>query len=121
MNKELIVKKCDICGGIVKVLKDSKFICCGEEMRKLVPNSVEASFEKHIPTYEVVDGKLVVTVNHVMEEKHYIEWITVVTENGEVTKNFKPGEVPTLTLDYEKGAVIYAYCNLHELWKADVK
>lgn len=124
--KELVVKKCMKCGATVKVLEDCKcdncgIKCCGEQMVALKPNSVDASFEKHVPTYEVKDGKIYVRVNHVMEEDHYIEWISIVFDKKEVTTYFKPGDEPTMHCKYVPGSTIYAYCNKHALWKADVE
>ena len=123
--KELIIKKCNKCGALVKVLEDCNcdncgIKCCNEIMTTLVPNSTDAAFEKHVPEYEIKDNKLVVKVNHVMEEKHYIKWICLVTDNKEEYYYFNPGEEATIKTDYEKG-IIYSYCNLHGLWKTDIK
>ena len=120
--KELILKKCTECGALVKVLNDSKCIsCCGKQMETLIPNSVDAAIEKHVPTYEVKDGMLYVTVNHVMEEEHYIEWISIVRDGKECTTYLKPGMEAKAHCKYVPGSVIYAYCNKHGLWKAEVK
>ncbi len=124
--KEFIIKKCLKCGAIVKVLKDcnceeNRITCCGEEMKELIPNSVDAAVEKHVPTYEVKDGKIFVKVNHVMEEEHYIEWISIVFEKKEVTTYLKPGEDAVAHCKYVPGSTIYAYCNKHGLWKKDVE
>jgi len=125
MSKKLVVKKCMSCGALVKVIKDCNcecdIQCCGEKMKELVPNSVDAAVEKHVPTYEVKDGKIFVKVNHVMEEDHYIEWISIVYDNREVTTYFKPGEEPIAHCKYVPGSTIYAYCNKHGLWKKDVE
>lgn len=126
MSKDFIIKKCKSCGASVKVLKDCNcegcgIQCCGEEMVELVPNSVDAAAEKHVPTYEVKDGKIFVKVNHVMEEEHYIEWISIVFEDKEVIKYLKPGDEPVAHCKYVPGSTIYAYCNKHALWKTDVK
>lgn len=126
MSKEFIIKKCLKCGAIVKAIKDCKcencgIKCCGENMTELVPNSVEASIEKHVPTYEVKDGKIYVKVNHVMEEDHYIEWISIVSKNKECTTYFRPGDEPVAHCKYIPGSTIYAYCNKHYLWKKDVE
>ena len=90
-------------------------------MKVLVPNSIDASFEKHVPTYEVKDGKIFVTVNHVMEEDHYIEWIAICFEDKECITYLKPGKPAVAKCKYVPGSVIYAYCNKHELWKKDVE
>ncbi len=123
--KELVIKKCTKCGALVKVLEDCNcegcgIQCCGEQMVKLEPNSVDAAVEKHVPTYEVQGEKIIVKVNHVMEDEHYIEWVTMVTGNKEKTIYFKPGEEATAKFCYHKGATLYAYCNKHGLWKQEV-
>lgn len=123
---DLVIKKCKKCGALVKVFKDCTcdncgIRCCDEEMKVLVPNSVDAAVEKHVPTYEVKDGKIFVTVNHVMEEKHYIEWISMVSDGKECIKYFEPGMEAKTHFKYIPGSTIYAYCNIHELWKKDVE
>ena len=123
---ELVIKKCKSCGATVKVIedcncKDCGIICCGEKMEVLVPNSVDAAIEKHVPTYEVKDGKIFVTVNHVMEEEHYIEWICMVSDKKECTVYLNPGEEAKAHFKYIPGSTIYAYCNRHGLWKKNVE
>ena len=124
--QELNIKKCKKCGALVKVFEDCHcdncgIQCCGEQMELLKPNSVDAAFEKHVPTYEVQDGKIFVRVNHVMEEEHYIEWISIVFDGKEKTTYFKPGDEPVAHCKYVPGSTIYAYCNKHELWKTEVE
>lgn len=125
MSKEVLIKKCLKCGATVRVLEDCKcgsdcgIKCCGEKMHEVVPNSVDASAEKHVPTYEIKDGKIFLKVNHVMEDEHYIEWISVIFGDSEKTTYFKPGEEPTMHCKYIPGFKIYAYCNKHGLWKVE--
>ena len=126
MKNELIIKKCKSCGAMVKVLKDCTcencgIKCCGEEMEILVPNSVDAAVEKHIPTYEKVEDEIFVKVNHVMEKEHYIEWVTLVKDNQEYTVNLYPEQNAECRFKYIPGSTIYAYCNKHELWKKEVE
>ena len=122
MDKKFVIKQCKNCMATVKIMKAGgcPVMCCGEEMRELVPNSVDAAVEKHVPNYEVSGDKMIVTVNHVMEEDHYIEWISVSYDHKDCTVYFQPGDVDTATFDYVPGATIYAYCNKHSLWKKDV-
>ena len=125
MKNELVIKKCKSCGAMVKVLKDCTcencgIKCCGEEMEILVPNSVEASLEKHIPTYEKVEDEIFVEVNHPMEKEHYIEWVTLVKDNQEYTVILYPEQNAVCRIKYIPGSTIYAYCNKHGLWKKDV-
>ena len=126
MKNELIIKRCKSCGAMVKVLKDCTcencgIKCCGEEMEVLVPNSVEASIEKHIPTFEKVEDEIFVKVNHVMDKEHYIEWIALVKDNKEHTVNLYPEQNAECRFKYIPGSTIYAYCNKHGLWKCDVE
>ena len=79
-------------------------------------NAVDASFEKHVPQYEITDNKVRVYVNHVMEEAHYIEWIMIDYGNEQIIKHFSPGDEPSLEVDYREGMVAYSYCNKHSLW-----
>lgn len=117
----MIFKKCSICGRVIWQTEDKEEICCGKPMDEIKPNTVDASFEKHIPTYEVKNDKIIVKVNHVMEEKHYIKWI-MMEYNGEVSlKEFNPGDEATCEFDYIKGSKLYSYCNLHDLWNSDVE
>ena len=125
MKNELVIKKCKSCGAMVKVLKDCTcencgIKCCGEEMEILVPNSIEASLEKHIPTYEKVEDEIFVKVNHPMEKEHYIEWVALVKDNKEYTVNLYPEQNAECRFKYIPGSTIYAYCNKHGLWKKDV-
>ena len=126
MKKQFKLKKCTKCGATVEVLKDCTcdncgIKCCGQEMIELVSNSVDASFEKHVPTYEVVGNYVVATVSHVMEEDHYIEYIALDSDTINAKKYFKPGEVAKAVFPYVKGSVLYAYCNKHGVWSAEVK
>ena len=126
MKNELIIKKCNKCGATVKVIEDCNckecgIICCGEPMQVMAPNSVDAAIEKHVPTYAIVDDELVVKVNHVMEKEHFIEWISLVKENKEYMVKLYPEQNAEARFPYFKGATLYAYCNKHGLWKADVE
>ena len=124
--KKYVIKKCMECGSLVKVLVDCNcddcgIRCCDDEMKELKPNSVDASFEKHVPTYEVKGDKMVVRVSHVMEEDHYIEWVSIVKDNSEETFYFEPGDNIEIEVDYVKGCKLYSYCNKHDLWMCEVE
>ena len=95
MKNELIIRKCKVCGAMVNVIKECTcqnggIKCCNEIMDVLVPNSVDAAVEKHVPTYEKVEDEIFVKVNHVMEKEHFIEWISLVCENKEYLVKLYP-------------------------------
>lgn len=123
--RELVIKKCAKCGAIMKVIKDCHcdncgITCCGESMKVVKPNSVDTTIEKHKPTYTIKADKLIVNVDHVMEEDHYIEWIAIITDNLEEYVYLKPGDKPEVTFDGIKSGTIYAYCNKHGLWTTNI-
>lgn len=124
--QELMLKKCLKCNALIKVIQDCEcrdcsFICCNEKMIEVKANSVDAAFEKHVPMYEKVGDQLRIYINHVMEEEHYIEWILVKMQRENRELLLKPGENPEIIVPYEKGALLYGYCNKHGLWKSEVK
>lgn len=118
--------KCRKCGQIVAMVKKtgSPLICCGEEMVLMKANTTDGAKEKHVPVYKV-DGNMVRVVigetAHPMQENHYIEWISLQTSLGNQRKVLKPGDAPEAAFVMMKGEeiqAVYAYCNLHGLWKA---
>ena len=119
---------CEHCGNIVTKLTSAgvPLVCCGEEMKLLEAGVTDAAVEKHVPAV-TVDGNLVKvsvgSVTHPMTEEHYIPWVYLQTATGGQRKNLEPGSAPAvafaLTAD-EKPVAVYAYCNLHGLWKADL-
>ena len=121
--RELNLKKCNNCGALVKVINDCHCACgincCDEKMSDVKPNSIDASAEKHVPTYEIDRENIVVRVDHVMDDDHFIEWVMFVTDNSEETIYFRPGIVAKATFAYQKG-ILYAYCNKHGLWSKEV-
>ncbi len=123
-TKQLEVYKCDICGNIVEVLHEGKgeLVCCGQPMKLQVENTVDASKEKHVPAVEkTADGiKVQVgSVEHPMEEKHYIEWIQLIAGGKAYRQFLKPGDKPVAVFKVDADTVtVREYCNLHGLWKA---
>lgn len=116
--------KCPKCGNVVELLHEGpgQLVCCGEPMKELVANTVDASNEKHIPFVQNIDGKIVAkigSVTHPMEEKHYIEWIAFEHDNTVKRIALKPGEAPEAHFKQVEKCTVYAYCNLHGLWKTN--
>ena len=129
MATQLGVYKCEICGNIVEVLHagGGELVCCGQPMKQLKENTVDAAKEKHVPVIErSAKGVLVKvgSVPHPMEEKHHIEWIEVVAGALTFHKFLRPGDKPEAFFSAIGGSasggeiVTRAYCNLHGLWAA---
>ena len=124
-TNKLETYRCQLCGNIVGVVHASagELTCCGQAMALLKENTTEAATEKHIPVVEKVEGGYKVSVgsvSHPMDEKHYIEWIELIADNGYVyRKDLNPGDAPEAVF-LTNAATVYAraYCNLHGYWKS---
>ena len=119
--------KCKHCGQMVAIVKETgvPIICCGEPMEEIIAGTTDAAVEKHVPVYEVKDNIVTVTVGsveHPMIDVHYIEWVSLKTKQGNQRKALNPGDVPKVEFAICEGdevEAVYAYCNLHSLWKAE--
>ena len=122
---EMVFYRCPVCGQIVAIVKGTgvPIICCGKPMQKIEAGTTDASVEKHVPVYEVSGNIVTVTVGsveHPMLPEHYIEWIALKTKAGNQRKALKPGDAPKACFAICEGdevEAVYAYCNLHSLWK----
>lgn len=119
--------KCALCGQMIAVVKKTgcPVVCCGEPMVEIVPGTTDASAEKHVPVFEVNGDTVKVKVGaaeHPMVEAHFIEWIAIQTKQGNQRKALNPGDAPEACFRICEGdevEAVYAYCNLHSLWKAE--
>ena len=125
MSKKFYI--CKHCGNLMGAIHDSgvPVVCCGENMKEIKANTVEASQEKHLPVVTVNGDEIEVKVGsavHPMLEEHSILWIYLQTEKGGQRKTLKPGEAPEakFILKDDKAIAAYAYCNLHGLWKTEI-
>nr|WP_316607138.1 desulfoferrodoxin family protein [uncultured Ruminococcus sp.] len=117
---------CEHCGNMIAMVRDKgvPVMCCGQKMTEIVPGTTDAAVEKHVPVFEVKDNIVHVKVGsvaHPMLDEHYIEWIAVQTTAGNQRKALKPGDAPEACFalcEGEEVEAVYAYCNLHSLWKA---
>lgn len=115
---------CEKCGNIVEVIGEGEgeLICCGEPMKVLTENTVDAAVEKHVPVVEETAEGILVKVGevaHPMEEKHWITMIEVITNCGMVLRrHLNPGDKPEAVFPVKMADVakVREYCNLHGLW-----
>ena len=121
--------KCENCGNIATLVKDVgvKLNCCGSDMKELVPGSVDAATEKHVPVVEVKGNEVFVKVGevaHPMMDNHYIGFIALETAQGVQIKYLDPNdeaaEATFALADADRAVCAYEYCNLHGLWKKDL-
>ena len=117
--------KCEKCGNIIEIINEGSkgLVCCGEQMLELLPNTFDASKEKHVPMCIESDDYVAVRIGediHPMEEEHFIKYIICEYKDSVIRYELKPGDEPEAFFDYEEGMKIYAYCNLHGLWKKEL-
>jgi len=123
MTKLKQIYKCNICGNIVEVLHTGKgeLVCCGKPMQLMEEKKEEVGQEKHLPVIEKRADKVRVKVGsvpHPMEEKHYIEWIELITDGNAYRQFLKPGDTPEATFEVKAEKITAReYCSLHGLWK----
>ena len=107
---------CKHCGNIIAKVKDTGV--------PVIPGTTDAAVEKHVPVWTVENGIVHVkvgSVEHPMLPKHYIEWVSLQTKQGNQRKELHPGEKPEVCFALCEGdevEAVYAYCNLHSLKKA---
>ena len=118
---------CNHCKNLVGMIKDAgvSMVCCGEKMEELVANTTEAATEKHIPVATVEGDTVTVEIGsiaHPMLEEHHIAWVYLQTEKGGQRKALSVGQKPNVTfqLSDDKALTVFAYCNLHGLWKSTI-
>ena len=119
---------CEHCGNIVTKLTSAgvPLHCCGQKMSLLEAGVKEAAVEKHVPAVSV-EGNLVKvsvgSVAHPMTEEHYIPWVALETEKSALIEWLQPGQTPEVVFalaEGQKAKAVYAWCNLHGLWKAEL-
>ena len=119
---------CKHCGNVITKLTSSQVPvqCCGENMQPLEAGVTDAAVEKHVPVV-TVEGNLVKvhvgSVTHPMTAEHLIQWVAVVTDRDALIHWFHPEAAPEAVFALAEGQQVkevYAYCNLHGLWKAEL-
>ncbi len=118
--------QCQKCGKIIMIVKGSPCptVCCGEDMKELIPGTTDAAVEKHVPVYEKDGNKVSVkvgSVEHPMLPEHFIDWIALQSEKGMQMVSLAAGNPPAaefLISDQDSVKAVFAHCNLHGLWKA---
>ena len=118
--------RCRHCGNVIHKVVDSRVpvVCCGEQMQELIPNTVDASNEKHVPSVtRISDCKILVKIGsepHPMTPEHHICFIYVETENGGIRVDLKDKPEAEICICSGKPVAVYEYCNLHGLWKTQL-
>ena len=94
-------------------------------MTELPTNIVGEKAEFHEPCVTRIDSSSVKVVigrtHHPMMPEHFIQFIVLETTTGIQVHHLKPYNQPeAIFFTSDTPIAIYAYCNLHGLWKSDV-
>ena len=121
---KLQIYQCGVCGNIVELIHSGggKLVCCDQEMNLLEEKSQDEGNEKHLPVIENTDSGIKVkvgTVEHPMEEDHFIQWIEVITKDKAYREFLNPGNPPEAEFCIKQDDIIAVreLCNKHGLWK----
>ena len=127
MKNERMFLKCSICGNIAGMVEDAgpTPVCCGQEMAQLTPNTTDAALEKHVPVAARKGGSIEVRIGaapHPMTEEHHISWVVLAGKNKtqRATLSHTGEPMVSFCVDSDEPVSVYAYCNLHGLWAAEV-
>ena len=118
--------RCRHCGNVIQKVVDKKVpvVCCGEKMEELIPGTVDASVEKHLPVVTMLENNTIKvevgSVAHPMLPEHHIAFIYVETEDGGIRVNLKDKPEAVICVCDSKPVAVYEYCNLHGLWKTEL-
>lgn len=115
---------CRHCGICCEVIHSGAghMICCGEEMSLLLPNSVDAVHEKHVPVINRYGDLCLIQVGsaqHPMTAEHNIMWIEIRYNDRVMRKCLVPGEKPEAEfcgIPEDAHIIARTFCNLHGLW-----
>lgn len=117
---------CNSCGNLMIAAIASGVMpyCCGDEMTLLKPNTQDGNKEKHIPVINYTSNHSVMvkigSEPHPMAEKHNIRFVCLETTDGAVVRYLNVDDPPEVCIRFTgKPIAVYAYCNVHGLWRAD--
>lgn len=118
---------CDTCGNllIAAIASGTTPDCCGHEMTQLEPNTSDGKYEKHLPVVTFTSRhSMKVSIGsspHPMTHVHNIQFVCLETTTGGVVRFLKEESAPEVCIRFNgKPVAVYAYCNIHGLWRVDV-
>ena len=129
MSEKLEIYKCNVCGSVIEVINAGvgQLVCCSLPMELLPEHKNDDEYqEKHVPIVSLEGENKTIRVGsipHPMEEKHNISFVYVETLKGGQRKSLLVGEEPKVSFTFvdDEPVSIFAYCNLHGLWKTEIK
>ncbi len=124
MRKRYQVYRCEVCGNIVQILHGGvgTLVCCNRSMKLLNELTKDSGMEKHVPVIERNGNTIKIkvgTVQHPMEEQHYIEWVEAISNDKIYRKHLQPGSKPEVEFVIEGNNIIAReFCTVHGMWRS---
>ncbi len=123
------ILKCQKCDNMVLELikKPCNLMCCNDELVEVVPKTIDTGKEKHLPAVKVDGKKVEIKVGeipHPMQDVHFINLIILETSKTVHVTKLTPNDEPVTSFmmtEDEKPLNAYEYCNIHGLWKTEIK
>jgi superoxide reductase len=120
--------RCNVCGNLMFSVVDAGSVpdCDGQPMELLQPQSDGEGADRHLPVIERSGDKVLVRVGavaHPMLAEHRIEWIALIDGQRIDFQRLSMTGEPLADFTVRDGSEmlkVYAYCNLHGLWEAEV-
>ncbi len=118
------IYRCNVCGNVVEVVTEGApaLVCCNQPMEKLEPKTEDQGQEKHVPVIEETEVGVKIkvgSIEHPMEDAHYIKFIEVIGKEHVCRFELKPGQKPEAVISAKKEDIVEVreYCTVHGLWK----
>lgn len=109
---------CPICGNIINSVGDAQISCHGIN---LFPEEIQDNDDDHQITLESVEDEYWFKINHPMNKKHYISFISGIYTDKIVTKKLYPESEAEISLKKSNLKKIVYYCNRNGLFETDVR
>ena len=119
--------QCNHDGIVIPVCKTFTNENTFNDVTEIIPNTVDAAKEKHMPVVTVTENNVIVnvgSVSHPMGEDHSITTVLLETQQGGQYKILPHDGQPIahfVIAQGDKAVAAYAYCNLHGLWKVEIE
>ena len=109
---------CPVCGNVILSTGEAVVCCCAVT---LPPLEAEEEDAEHQMSVETVEDEYYITIDHPMSKEHYISFLAAVTDCGVELIKLYPEQLCEARFKIRRTRAVYAYCNRHGLFKADLR
>ncbi|MDO5564378.1 MAG: helix-turn-helix domain-containing protein [Eubacteriales bacterium] len=110
---------CPICGNVITSIGEGDFNCCGVNLPEI---TVEENDNNN--THEIIieqnEDEYYIHINHIMLKKHYISFISYVTNDTCELKKLYPEQNAEAHFMKKGHGYIFVYCNREGMYKKEI-